>query len=116
MDLYITHKSAYCHWRSTSAIYNPSEPTNIRRVRNEVYRAQDFDPSKLRTLNVGDYPLDVLFSSEKMRHYSSSLKGHLMSQVMPQGSFRFLDEGVYMVSPELAFAQAASELSYEHLI
>lgn len=56
----------------------------------------------------------VLVRSQSARRPSAHLKCHSCSRELPPGSLFQLDDGVYVVSPELSFVQMACLLPLEH--
>ena len=56
-------------------------------------------------------PYDFLSSSDKDRRTHPFVKNHVMSQRLPGACLRKVADGVYIVSPELAFIQKANDLT-----
>ena len=80
-------------------------------------------PASFRAPNEGDLgrikellpylrqPYDCLSSTDKDRRTHPLVKNHVMSKRLPGTCLRKAADGIYVVSPELAFIQKANELS-----
>lgn len=53
---------------------------------------------------LGNVPLDVIVGDSRSTHRIKTLDTIVLKGVLPSGSFKMLDEGVYLCSPELCFA------------
>lgn len=59
----------------------------------------------------GGQPVSVLVPSRALRVHNANVRGCLCTTPIPEGSFIELREGLYVASPEFAFARMANRLS-----
>ena len=64
---------------------------------------------------LGSIPLDVIVGNSCATHRLKSMDTIVLGGALPSGSFRMLDEGVYLCSPELCFALLGRGASTIHL-
>ena len=64
----------------------------------------------------GGLPLHVLVSEKGLVRRSNIAVAHVCEAALPQGSFRKLNDTLFIVSPELCFLQMAWELSLPKLV
>ena len=60
-----------------------------------------------------DLPIELLVGSKKMRRASDRVVTHYCSKSLPDGAIKRIDEGLYVISPELCLLEQATEL---HLV
>ena len=54
--------------------------------------------------------IELLVGKPSLRKYRGTIATHLLSQLPPEGSILRINEGIYVVSPELCLLQQASQL------
>lgn len=110
-QFFFSHESAWQYWRvSHYAGIRHAEPSRIRSLRHACTSAE-----KLREIQTGHTGLDGqpahLLSSGTTHHKNPYVIMHYMRGQLPEHSFCQVSESIFVASPELAFLEAAQQLS-----
>ena len=114
MDLFISHESALEYWRQPAKRQQFETLKHVRKklppVLPEISEYQKEGPEGL------SLPLTVLVGSNKAERKTKTIRTHVHSSTLPEGSWLQIGEGLGISSPEFCFFQMAMELPLIKLI
>ncbi|MBX9035139.1 hypothetical protein [Gordonibacter massiliensis (ex Traore et al. 2017)] len=114
MKLVLSHRSALEYWRSVGTLRLPRpKPT---RARTPGDRIADTEVLALCRAHALSRPLHLLVPKSERRFRTRDVVYHARDELLPQGSLAVIDDGLFVVSPELAFVQRSAEVNFAKLV
>ena len=110
MELFLTHKSALEYWRLhglQGTAHESARRSRKRTVPGYPPAASALSQADLRGLTL---PLDVTVGNKNARRTSCMVRSHVLSELLPEGCFVDIGNGLFVSSPEFCFFQMASGL------
>ncbi len=113
MSIFIVGPSALEAWRAASS---PTQypPTKVLPQKDRYTKSDPPSEFDLMAIGICSQPVHCAVESANQRGQASWQISHVMSS-LPAGSFRRIQEGLYVASPEAVFLQMASPLSVAQL-
>jgi very-short-patch-repair endonuclease len=114
MEWIVSHQSALEFWRKAFS----SEALTRKKLRSTALPTKPLDARELRLENPWrlGMPLHILVGNENSRKVSKSIKSHICTGKLPNGSFIQAASGLIASSPELTFLHMANELAFPELV
>lgn len=107
MKLVLSHRSALEYWRSASTLRLPRpKPTRVRAPGDRIPNTEVLALCQAHALSL---PLHLLVPKSERRFRTPNVVYHARDELLPQGSLAIVDDGLFVVSPDLAFLQKANE-------
>lgn len=114
MKLIVSHGSALEYWRYVSTFRLPRpEPA---RIRTPGDRPSDAEILPLCARHALNPPLHLLVPKSERRPHTDNVVYHAREELLPCGSLAFVEEGLFVASPELCFLQQAAEASFPEIV
>ena len=111
MKAFISHNTALEYWRINQALPFSNEQ---RRSRADL---PDYLPDRKHPRLSGlSSPLHIIIGKADSRRQHQTMKQHVLTRSMPEGSFIRIDDELFVSSPEFIFLQMASQLPLAGLI
>lgn len=117
MNLYINNLSAlYFYSMVETSLDDVSYPCGKTDVEHAVASMAALSGFDLSGYPFGSGRLHVLVESQSKRSSAKKLACHVRTAPLPRGSFRKLDDGLFIVSPEYCFYEMAHVLPFPKLV
>lgn len=114
MKLVLSHRSALEYWRSVGTLRLPRpKPTRARTPGGRIAGTEVLPLCRAHALSL---PLHLLVSKSERRFRTPDVVYHARDELLPQGSIAMIDDGLFVVSPDLAFLQKAANEGFVELV